>query len=213
MRRSSRAFSCLSVLPLLAGLCAVPAFAEGPALLVNEVNVDGLKGQSFEKVNVRIDDKGDIHIDAPGYSVKRVAVNEGKDAAQPDGVITKKYFLLAEQNVRGVTEFDVDVFLNGKFLRTLASGDQQIVSEITKELRPGKNRVILQAKKHLSNKDQPKSTSQAHVFRVIFGEGAITRRPDDPNEEQVVIEKQLITFTRTAAEQNDVTQEFSFTTR
>jgi hypothetical protein len=51
------------------------------------------------------------------------------------------------------------------------------------------------------------------VFRVIFGEGAITRRPDDPNEEQVVIEKLLITFTRTAAEQNDVTQEFSFTTR
>jgi hypothetical protein len=41
---------------------------------------------------------------------------------------------------------------------------------------------------------------------VIIGEGNTT-------QDQVTIEKQLVTFTRTAADTSDVTQEFSFTTR
>jgi hypothetical protein len=44
------------------------------------------------------------------------------------------------------------------------------------------------------------------VFRVIIGEG-------NSQTDQVTIEKQMVTFTRTAADTNDTTQEFSFTTR
>jgi hypothetical protein len=108
--------------------------------------------------------------------------------------------------VQGATEFDVDVFLNGKYLRTLSSTEPQLVSEVTRHVKPGRNTVVLQAKKKLENKDQPKSTSKANLFRVILGEGQVT-------QEQVVIEKQVVTFTRTAADPGDVTQEFTFTTR
>lgn len=191
-------------------LVLVSAGVSGSALagdvFINEVNVEGLTNQNFEKVNVRIDEKGNVHIDAPGYSVKRVTLAETNKAPAPEAVISHKYFLVTEQNVLGMTEFDIDVFLNGKYLRTLTSSETQLVSEVTKYLKPGKNTVALSAKKHLENKDGPKSTSKAHIFRVIIGEGVV-------NAEQVVIEKQLVTFVRSAADSSDVTQEFSFTTR
>jgi hypothetical protein len=183
---------------------AATAHAGSGEVYVNGINVDGLTGQTFEKVNVKIDEKGNVYIDAPGYSVKRLA-NERLEP-QPEAVMTRKYFLVTEQNVQGATEYDVDVFLNGKFLRSLSSTEPQLVSEVTKYLKPGRNTVVLQARKKLENKDQPKSTSKANLFRVIIGEGQVT-------QEQVVIEKQVVTFTRTAAESGDVTQEFSFTTR
>jgi hypothetical protein len=189
---------------LLAALTCAGAAAAGD-VYINDVNVEGLTNQSFEKVNVRLDEKGNVHIDAPGYSVKRVTLAETKPPA-PDAVISRKYFLVTEQTAQGQTEYDIDVFLNGKFLRTLSSADPQLVSELSKTLKPGRNQVLLQARKHLETRDAPKSTSKASLFRVIIGEGSV-------HGEQVVIEKQLVTYVRTAADSADETQEFSFTTR
>lgn len=184
--------------------CALAASAA--EVYVNGTNVDGLANQQFDKVNVRLDDKGNVHIDAPGYSVKRVTVAPNSETTNQEGIISKKYFLVTEQSPVGATEYDIDFFLNGKFVRTMHSGDDQLISELTKTLRPGKNQVLLQAKKKLANPDSPKSTAKTSVFRVILGEGK-------SNVDQVVIEKPIITFTRTAADQNDVTQEFTLTTR
>jgi hypothetical protein len=189
---------------LLALLVLGASVAAAAEVYINGVNVEGLVNQTFEKVNVRIDGQGNVRIEAPGYAVKRVAV-EGKEA-RPEGVITRRYYLVTEQTQPGATDFDIDVFLEGKFLRTLGSAEPQQVSELTRQLRPGRNTVVLQARKRPEGKDGPRSTSRTAVFRVIIGEG--TTRDD-----QLVIETQLVTFTRTAAEPNDVTQEFSFTTR
>lgn len=172
---------------------------------VNGVNVSGLTNHTFEKVTVRIDDKGDVQIEAPGYSVKKVTLGPDK-APAPEGVITQKYFLVTEQSPSGATEYDIDLFLNGKFFRTVKSGDEQLVTDITRSLKPGRNVIIAQAKKHYADPAQPKSMSAKHVFRVIIGEGST-------NQDQVTIEKQVMTFTRTAADTADTTQEFSFTTR
>jgi hypothetical protein len=80
------------------------------------------------------------------------------------------------------------------------------VTDITKQLKPGKNQVIIQAKKRYGDPMVPRSSSRNHVFRVIIGEGTTS-------QDQVTIEKQVVTFTRTAADTNDTTQDFSFTTR
>ena len=174
---------------------------------VNGVSVDGLTNHTFEKVTVRLDERGNVQIDAPGYSVKKVSLSGGGDKpARSENAITQKYFLVTEQNPPGMTEYEVDLFLNGKFMQTLKSGDAQLVTDITRQLRPGQNLVIAQAKKRYADPNNPKSMSKSHVFRVIIGEGNTT-------SDQVTIEKQLVTFTRTAADTNDVTQEFSFTTR
>ena len=195
-----RATPWVLMLAMTAG--AVPARAA--EVFVNGTSVEGLANQHFEKVNVRLDEKGNVHIDAPGYSVTRVTVTPNNEPSE--GIISKKYFLVTEQTPIGATEYDIDFFLNGKFVRTMKSGDEQLISELTKTLKPGKNQVLLQAKKHLATPDAPKSTAKTSVFRVILGEGK-------SSADQVVIEKPLITFTRTAADQNDVTQEFTLTTR
>ncbi|MFO0598603.1 MAG: hypothetical protein U0228_25070 [Myxococcaceae bacterium] len=185
---------------LLLVAIAVPVFAA--EVYVNGVNVDGLTNHTFEKVTVRLDEKGNVQIDAPGYSVKKVNIGPEK----PEGVITARYFLVTEQSPPGMTEYEIDLFLNGKFFRTLKNGEEQLVTDITKSLKPGKNQVIVQAKKRYADPMVPKSSSRNHVFRVIIGEGASV-------QDQVTIEKQVVTFTRTAADTNDTTQEFTFNTR
>lgn len=187
-------------------LCCLSLPALAAEVYVNGVNVDGLTNHTFEKVTVRIDEKGDVQIEAPGYSVKKVSLGPDKPAVAPEGVITQKYFLVTEQSPPGMTEYEIDLFLNGKFFRTLRSGEDQLVTDITKSLKPGKNQVILQAKKRYADPMVPKSMSRNHVFRVIIGEGTTAN-------DQVTIEKQVVTFTRTAADTNDTTQDFSFTTR
>jgi hypothetical protein len=184
-------------------LTAAPCLAgDGVSVYVNEVDVSGLTGQTFEKVTVRIDEKGNVHIDAPGYTIKRVNV-EAKPAGKSEGVITRRYFLVSEQSREGAAGYDVDVVLNGRLLRTLAGADPQLVSELTRQLRPGRNTVVLQARKLRGDQ---RSSSRADVLRVIIGEGTVS-------DEKVVLERQLVTFARTAADTDDVTQEFSFTTR
>ena len=184
-------------------IAASPAYAG--ELFVNGVSVEGLTSQNFEKVNVRIDDKGNIWIDAPGYAVKRVTSAPDKDPGvvlRDVPAITKHYFVVTEQNPIGMTEYDIDLYINGRFIRSMRSGEDQIVSEVTKYLKPGKNMVQFQAKKNLAKADSPKSVAKNHVFRVIIGEG--TMGPD-----QVMIENPVITFTRTAADMNDLAQEFT----
>lgn len=192
---------------LLLALC-LSTVASAAEVFVNGVNVDGLTNQNFTKVNVVIDEKGNVHIDAPGYAVKKVTIAPDKPTAtvREEGLVTKKYFVVTEQNVLGRTEYDIDLYINGKFIRTLRSDDEQIVSEITKYFVPGKNAVLFQARKVQAHKDQPKSTRSDHFFRVIIGEGSMTA-------DQVTIETPLIKFERTAADTNDVRQEYSVTTR
>ncbi len=194
-----------STLFLTALLATVASAAD---VYVNGVNVEGLTNQNFTKVNVTIDEKGNVHIDAPGYAVKKVTISADKatPGVKEEGLVTRKYFVVTEQNVLGRTEYDIDLYINGKFIRTLRSDDEQIVSDITRHFAPGKNQVLLQARKVLNQKDQPKSTRADHFFRVIIGEGSMTT-------EQVTIETPLIKFERTAADSNDVRQEFSVTTR
>lgn len=191
---------------ILIALCCVSLPALAVEVYVNGVSVDGLTNHTFEKVTVRLDDKGNVQIDAPGYSVKKVNLTGPDKPARSESAITQKYFLVTEQSPPGMTEYEVDLFLNGKFMRTLKSGEEQLVTDITKSLRAGQNIVIIQAKKRYADPSSPKSLSRSAVFRVIIGEGNTT-------SDQVTIEKQLVTFTRTAADTNDVTQEFSFTTR
>ncbi len=181
---------------------SLPAFAA--EVFVNGVNVDGLTNHTFEKVTVKLDERGNVQIEAPGYSVKKVTLQD--KTPEPVGTITQKYYLVTEQSPMGMTEYEIDLFVNGKFFRTVKSGEEQLVTDVTRHLKPGRNTVIAQAKKRYSNPDRPRSQSRSHVMRVIIGEGQTTN-------DQVTIEKQVMTFTRTAADTNDVTQEFSFTTR
>jgi hypothetical protein len=212
--RPSRTVIAAAVLGLL------PAAAiAAKSVYLNNVRIDAvesLRNLKLEKVTVRFDEKGDVFIDAPGYQVKLLdqragsgtssSVSAAGDAEERivDPKLTRRYFLVTEQNAPGMTEFDIDVYVNSKWIRKLGNGDGQIYTEITRHLTPGRNTVLLNARKLTSG--SRKSYSPEHVFRVIIGEG-------NTGGNHVVIDRPLVDFKRTASDEENVSKEFSFVTR
>ncbi len=195
-------------------LALVPAasWAQLKNVYLNDVrinDVQGLKNLKLEKVTVRFDEKGDLYIDAQGYKIDLVDPSGAParaKAAEEDvgtGALTRRYFLVTEQTAPGMTGFDIDVFVNSKWIRKLKNNEEQIYTEITKHLKPGKNTVTLQAAKLEGPR---KSTSAQHQFRVIVGEGNV-------GGDHVMIDRPVVDFKTSAAEANDVSKEFTFTTR
>lgn len=237
---------CLALYTLAPLLTLLPATALAGSVFLNGVRVDGLTNQKFEKVTVRFDDQGNVHIDAPGYVVRvsnsvqlpaaprapaaPVAPEPAPapvaapapapapaPAAPPAPVatpapappsaparLTRRYWLVTEQTVPGSTGYDIDVFINSKWVRKLLNGEEQVVAEVTPYLRPGENTVLLMARKQAE--PGRRISSPAPVFRVIIGEGNV-------GGGHVMIDNPIIRFQRTAAETGDVTEEYPLTTR
>ncbi|MFP2928243.1 hypothetical protein ACLESO_24195, partial [Pyxidicoccus sp. 3LG] len=55
---------------LAAVLALAPVGALAGSVFLNGVKIDGVTNQKFEKATVRIDEAGNIHIDAPGYAAR-----------------------------------------------------------------------------------------------------------------------------------------------
>jgi hypothetical protein len=174
------------------------------SVYLNGVKIDGVTNQKFDKATVRIDEKGNVLIEAPGYAVKQLEGGPSDAPANTSGVISRQYFLITEQNVVGMTEYDIDLYVNSKWVRKLKSSEDQIVSEITRNLVPGKNTVMFIAKK--VSPDVRKSLSATHFFRIIIGEGTMSG-------DHVMIDNPVVKFERTAANSDDLSKEFSLTAR
>lgn len=190
----------------------VPVAAMARSVYLNKVkidNVSGLRNLKLDKVNVRFDDKGDLYIDAPGYKIQVVdgGGSQAGGAAQPEeggeAKLTRKYFLVTEQTAPGMTDYDIDVYVNAQWIRKLRNGEDQIYADITRNLAPGKNTVLLVARKREGARS---SVSPNHVFRVIVGEGNV-------GGDHVMIDRPVVDFKATAADSTDISKEFTFTTR
>jgi len=190
----------------------MPILLLAASVFLNGVNIDGVRGQSFEKCRaVRIDDKGNLHLDCPGYQVE----NAGGSAAAPVVLPTipvagasivppslaKHYFLVTEQNDGGAAQYDVDVYVNSKWVRKVRSGDEQIVLDITRFLSPGANKLLFAATKRA-----PKAGAATSFVRFIVGEG-------ESSGSQVLIDNPLLECKRSAAETDNVNEEFTVQAR
>ncbi|WP_163870629.1 hypothetical protein [Myxococcus eversor] len=248
----NRPFSSAALTAALVVLSPLGALAG--SVYLNGVLIDGVTNTKFEKATVRIDEAGNIHIDAPGYRASTTTVappptvpaqaamapgaatpaapsgatpavaqaatpqamavpasGQGAPAAvaapavaTTPGRVTQRYWLVTEQTVPGMTEYDIDVYVNSRWLRKLRGNEDQVVVDVTRHLQPGTNQVMLMAKK--VGTGSRRSDSPKHVFRVIIGEG-------NEGGGNVMIDNPLIRFQTTAAESKDVTQEFTLTTR
>ncbi|MGZ3457447.1 MAG: hypothetical protein ACXU86_02960 [Archangium sp.] len=210
----------------------LPASALAGSVYLNGVKIDGVTNQKFEKVSsVRIDEQGNVLIEAPGYAVKVVNAPPATPAPAPAPAapapvpapaatpaaapapapvdstparITRRYWLVTEQSVPGMTEYDIDLYINSRWVRKLRNNEDQVITELTRSLQPGKNTVLLMAHKVAAGPRQ--SQSPQHVFKVIIGEG-------NEGGGNVMIDNPLIRFQRTAAETEDLSEEFTLTTR
>jgi len=221
-----------TILLAAAAIAPAPTHAapQGPRISLNGINVDGVTNQRFENCNVTIDAHGNVNIEARGYAVRHgqpgtagaavplaaapppaVAPPPPPAAAPPpppanpaSEKLTRRYFLATEQSRTDGTQFDIAVFVNAKWIRELKSSEDQVVAEVTKYLRPGVNKVVLAATKRISG--ERKSTSRDVAFKVIIGEG-------NAGGDHVMIDNPLVEMKRTAAETEDVTEEFTLVAR
>jgi hypothetical protein len=221
MRRS------LFLSALAVHLALLPASAWAASVFLNGVRIDGVTNQKFEKATVRIDEQGNVHIDAPGYAVRMVtpppaaapatptpsasSTPPAATAAPPEEKaeraptrITRRYWLVSEQSAPGMTEYEIDLYVNSKWVRKLRNSEQQVVSELTRYLQPGKNTVLFVA--HKVAGEARRSQSSEHFFRIIIGEG-------NEGGGNLMIDNPLVRFQRSAADEGDVSEEFTLTTR
>ncbi len=206
--RSADAAPCLSPRSPSSSPRLKFAAALAGSVFLNGTKVDGLANTKIDKCSVEFDAKANVLLNCPGYAVKvegagTATTLKDEQAAVP-GVMTRRYFLVTEQAQQGATDYDIEMYVNAKFIRRLKSDDEQIVTEITKHLSPGKNSVTFIAKKRTGA--ARKSFSPEHFFRVIVGEG-------NASGDRVMIDNPLVTFSRNAAETQDATEEFTLTTR
>jgi hypothetical protein len=202
------------VLACAAAAGAGPARA-GPSITLNGVSIDGVTSQRFENATVTIDAAGAVHIEARGYAVRGAAAPQPPDpassaagpaaapAAEPR--LARRYFLATEQSQPDGTQFDVEVFVNATWIRVIRSSDPQVVVEITRYLRPGRNTITLASTKRLQGVAR-RFYGPDVTLRVVVGEGNV-------GGDHVVIEAPLVVMTRTAAEVDDRVQEFALEAR
>lgn len=125
--------------------------------------------------------------------------------AATDGKLSKRYWIVATQPRVGAAQYDVDVFLNGKFLRKVRSKDAQTVVEITDKLAPGRNVIHLAAQKSYTG-GKRFSASPDDTFTVIVGEGAMGKGT-------VTITNPLARMVRSAAETRGFVSDSTITAR
>jgi hypothetical protein len=178
------------------------------SVFLNGVNIDSLRSQKFEKCKaVRIDDRGDVHLECPGYQVEQQPAAASALAPAPlipsalAAAMTKRYWLVSEEKDSASAQYDVDVFVNAKFIRRIKAGEPQVVLEITRHLHSGANKVLFAASKRVEAGGR-KSASPASFVKLVVGEG-------NEGGNTVTIDNPLIESKRTAAETDNVNEEFT----
>ncbi|MCI0670343.1 MAG: hypothetical protein L0Y64_07770 [Myxococcaceae bacterium] len=195
---------------LLLLLSLAPVAAAGSVYL-NGVLIDGTTGVTFEKATVRIDAEGNVHIDAPGYAVKRVDARTGQAVDTPGtrtlsapARMTRRYWLATEVSAAGLSGYELDVYINGALAQHIRQEDPQLSVEVTRKLRPGENEVRVVARK--VSQATPDVGERTPFLRVMLGEG--TEQSD-----RIVLEAPTVVVTRSAAESGNRTQDFVLVTR
>lgn len=174
--------------------------AEAPVFYVNGVRADGLRDFNFESVDVRVDEAGNIWVDAPRYKVEveedgtskasdlkpKVAAG-GEEGAPEDGQAARvpegRYWLVSEDH--GSTGLVVDVVVNGTLVRKVRSGDPQLILDIGAWLQLGDNAVVV----NLS----PGRKSPSGTLSVYLGTG-------DNQSGTVVLDRPQISYTSRAGD-------------
>ena len=156
----------------LLGVTGWSAPSEAVEVFFNGVKVTGLRQQDFVGCKVRFDDKGDVHITAKGYTVKQVADSDGP--AKGLKSLKYSYFLVSDGHNEKDTNYEVEVFINGKSARKVLAGAGRAMSEVSAWIKPGRNSVKFIATKKLGPGKARASRSPEDYLRVLIGQGART---------------------------------------
>lgn len=203
---SSRSHRWPLVMPLLAliPLAAYAAPLAGRSVFLNDANIDSVRSQTFQNVDVVIDADGNVHIKSDQYKVQNATADS--TPKKPDGLAAiphgTRYWLISEENAPGMAQYDFDVFVNGNLVKTVKSGEPQVVEDVTKFVIPGTNTVTITARKDFGN--ARKSESKDFYERVYIGRGALNEAG------AIVIDSPDIDYRKTAADVQNAADQLTF---
>jgi len=132
-----------------------------------------------------------------------VATSAQAGPAETPRRLTRRYFLATEHGQPG-TQYDLAIFINAQWIREVKASEPQVVMEVTRYLKPGRNKLVVAATKRLQG--ERLSSSRDVALKLVLGEG-------DAGGEHVMIEQVLVEARRTAAETEDRTDEYVFEAR
>jgi hypothetical protein len=184
---------------LVAGTIAAPRAAHAVEVYINGVKATGLKSQNLQSCVVRFDEWGNVHITAPNYKIHRI---EGGGSTSS---VNRQIFLVSMFSRQGYAQYDVDIYINGKWIRKVRNTEGQVIQEVTKLMTPGKKVVVnFAATKNLGEGKSRLSTSSSDFLRIVIGVGSA-------GGGTVNITSTLADFRATADKSGNFGQEASFT--
>ena len=145
---------------LLAVALLTDAFAGG-TLYVNGVRADWLRNFDFREVGVRVDENGDIWVDAPNYKIE---VTGGEADSETTPVDAGKWWLVTQDNNSG--EHSLQILVNGELVKDVKSGDPQVILDLAPYLKQGDNTILINA--------LPSSTPTGGDLMIYVGSGSNT---------------------------------------
>lgn len=164
--------SLVTTIAVLIGSWAMlPAGAGAAEVYFNGVRVSGaLKNQTFKNCHVRFDNSGNVHITAKGYEVKKLGDGAKGGTSDTSDSVSKQYYLYSRATKAGAVQYDIDVYINGKWVRKIRNTENQVVLDVSKKLRKGKNVIHFAATKNYGGKPR-KSSSPSDYVQVFVGRG------------------------------------------
>lgn len=179
---------------------ASPLMSHAADVFINGVKVSGLTSETFDKAQVRFDEKGDVHITVPDVKIRfegsptegssKGAVTGRAEAEKPR--LSRDYFLISSQTSPGATQYDIEIHINGRFVTRARSADgKQLTIKLNEYLSPGDNTVVFTAVKRLG--EGRKSFSRQDEFTLLLGQG-------EASGQQIIIEKTLVRYSRDASQ-------------
>jgi len=134
-----------------------------PRVFLNDVDITYVRNQVFKDVDqISIDAEGNIIIHAPQYKISERTydgVEEGKSTyVPPKGTQyptpqeleekrctlpndNKPTYLVANFNFPGLLGYNIDVYINGKFVKTISHEESQAAVDVSSFIHQGKNHV------------------------------------------------------------------------
>lgn len=190
---------------LLIPLAALAAPAGGRSVFLNGQNIDTVRGQVFDNVSVEIDADGNVHLKSDVYKVGSAGVGTAVTQPTPDKEIPRgvRYWLVSEENAPGMSQYDFDVFVNGNLVKTVKSGEPQVVEDVTRFVLPGSNTVTITARKNFGA--GRRAESKDFYMRIYIGKGELNATG------AIVIESADIDYRRTSAEVTNFADQLTFT--